>query len=109
VVPAQKRTSAAYQFFNRVCPTTPYLQERSPKETMNKIALHCAVWVLAFCAVLLISPAILIYCVPFGIEIVSDIAQLDYGPTAVLLFISTVGLLLAHRAAAAEAKFRWSD
>jgi len=72
---------------------------------------HCAVWGLAFCAMLLISPAIVIYGVPFAIGIVPDIAQLDCGliAAAVLLFIGAVGLLQAHRDTAAEAKMRWRD
>jgi len=77
--------------------------------TLN--VLNCAAWGLAFCAVLLISPAIVIYAVPFVIGIVSDIAQLDCGPiaVAVLLLIGAVGLVRAHRDAAAEARMRWCD
>jgi hypothetical protein len=76
---------------------------------VKKIALRCAAWGLAFCAVLLISPVILIYSVPIAIGIVSDVVRAGYGPIAVLLFISTVGLLRVHRAAAAEAMVRWRD
>ena len=72
---------------------------------------HCAVWGLAFCAVLLISPAIVIYAVPFAIGIASGIAQLDCGliAVAVFLFLGAVGLLRAHRDAAVEARVRWCD
>ena len=72
---------------------------------------NCVVWGLAFCTVLLISPAIVIYGVPLATGIVSGIAELDCGliAVAVLLFIGAAELLRGHRAAAAEAKIRWCD
>ena len=39
-----------------------------------KIVAHCAVWILAFCAVL-VSPAILIFGVPLMIGVGADIVQ----------------------------------
>jgi hypothetical protein len=72
---------------------------------------NCAVWGLALCVVLLISPVILVYGVPFATGIASDIAQVECGPiaVAVLLFIGVVGLLRAHWDAAAETMLRWQD
>jgi hypothetical protein len=52
----------------------------------KKVGRHCAVWGLAFCAVA-ISPVIIIYGVPFGIGVASDLVQVGYGPVVALPFV----------------------
>ena len=56
---------------------------------LKKIGRHCAVWGLAFCTVT-ISPVILIYSVPFGIGIVSDLVQASDGRVVALLLAGAV-------------------
>ena len=51
---------------------------------LTKIGFRCAVWMLAFCAVLL-SPVILIYGVPVAIGEVTDVTQAGLGPIATVL------------------------
>ena len=65
--------------------------------SLTKIALHGAVWVLAFCAVL-ISPAILIYSVPVVVGAVADIVQAGGGPIAAVLFASAAACLKFRKA-----------
>ena len=51
---------------------------------LAKIGFRCAVWMLAFCAVL-ISPVILIYGAPVAVGAVTDIMQAGLGPIATVL------------------------
>src|ERR1700693_1818262 len=54
-----------------------------------KIVAHCAVWVLALCAVL-ISPVILIFGVPLAIGVGTDLVETGAGPILAVLIASTV-------------------
>jgi hypothetical protein len=65
--------------------------------TLTKIALHSAVWVLAFCAVL-ISPVILIYSVPVVVGAVADVVQAGGGPIAAVLIASGAAYLMFRKA-----------
>jgi len=56
-----------------------------------KIVAHCAVWVLAFCAVL-VSPVILIFGVPLAIGVGTDIVQAGAAPLAAVFVAASVGL-----------------
>ena len=62
--------------------------------SLTKIALHGAVWVLAFCAVL-ISPVILIYSVPVVVGAVTDVVQAGAGPA---VFIASAACLMLRKA-----------
>jgi hypothetical protein len=64
----------------------------------TKIALHCAGWGVALCAVL-ISPVILVYSVPVAVGVVSDIVHAGGGPVVAGSIVSAV----AHRALALAA------
>jgi hypothetical protein len=57
-----------------------------------KFVAHCAVWVLAFCAVL-VSPVILIFAVPLAIGIGSDIVTTGAGPIAAIVLAGTLACL----------------
>jgi hypothetical protein len=54
-----------------------------------KVAAHCAVWVLAFCAVL-VSPVVLIFAVPFAIGFGSDVVAAGYAPLAAVLVAASL-------------------
>ena len=58
-----------------------------------KIVAHCAVWLLAFCAVL-ISPVILIFAVPLAIGIGADIVHYGAGPVAAVAMAATLASLM---------------
>ena len=71
--------------------------------TLDLLKKKIAVCGLACCAAL-ISPAILVYGVPFGFGIVSDIVQLSGGPIIpVDLIASPVAYLMLRRAPAPAA------
>src|SRR3954463_14687945 len=57
-----------------------------------KIFAHCAVWALAFCAVL-VSPVILIFGVPLAIGLGTDIVQAGAGPLAAVFIAAGITLL----------------
>ena len=60
-----------------------------------KVAAHCAVWVLAFFAIL-VSPVVLIFAVPFAIGIGGDIVAAGYAPAAaVFIAVSATALMLS--------------
>lgn len=61
-----------------------------------KIVAHCAVWFLAFCAVL-VSPVILIFCVPLAIGVTADVWEMGAGPLLAVLVASTLACLLASK------------
>jgi hypothetical protein len=65
--------------------------------SLTKIALHGAVWVLAFCAVL-ISPVIVIYSVPVLVGAVADVVQAGGGPIAAVLIASAAACLMFRKA-----------
>ena len=54
---------------------------------LMKIGFRCAMWMLAFCAVL-ISPVILIYGMPVLVGVVADVLQAGLGPIAAVLIAS---------------------
>ena len=61
-----------------------------------KIVAHCAVWFLAFCAVL-ISPVILIFCVPLAIGVTADVFEMGAGPLVAVLIASALACFLASK------------
>jgi hypothetical protein len=68
-----------------------------------KLVAHVAVWILAFCAVL-VSPVILIYGVPLAIGIGTEIVQAGAGPIAAVLIVGTASLMLCKAPVRASAK-----
>lgn len=66
-----------------------------------KIVAHCAVWVLAFCAVLA-SPVVLIFGVPLAIGIGADIVDSGAGPPMAVL-IATAAACIGLRRPSARA------
>ena len=62
-----------------------------------KIVAHCAVWVLAFCAVL-VSPVILIFGVPLAIGIGTDLVEAGAAPLAVVFVAAGVALFGLRKA-----------
>lgn len=61
-----------------------------------KLVAHCAVWVAAFCAVL-VSPVALIFAVPFAIGVGADIASAGYAPVAaVFVAAGATGVTLCN-------------
>jgi hypothetical protein len=61
-----------------------------------KVAAHCMVWVLAFCAVL-VSPVVLIFAVPFAIGVGSDIVAAGYAPIATVAVAGSAACLMLRR------------
>jgi hypothetical protein len=57
-----------------------------------KVAAHCGVWLLAFCA-MLVSPVILIFGVPLAIGVGTDIVQAGAAPFTGVLVAAGVTLL----------------
>jgi hypothetical protein len=68
-----------------------------------KVVAHCAVWVLAFFAVL-ISPIILIFGVPLAIGVGADVIDSGAGPLGAVLIAITVACLTMKRPMLASAK-----
>jgi hypothetical protein len=68
-----------------------------------KVVAHCAVWILAFCAVL-ISPVILIFGVPLAIGIGADVIDAGAGPLGAVLIASTLACLTIKGPMRASAK-----
>ena len=68
-----------------------------------KIVAHCAVWALAFCAVL-VSPVILIFGVPLVIGIGTDLVDAGAGPIAAVLIAGTLACLTLKAPMRASAK-----
>jgi hypothetical protein len=64
---------------------------------LKKIGLHLAVWVGAFCAVL-ISPVILLYTVPVAVVAVSDIVHAGGAAIAAGLIASAATCLMLRQA-----------
>jgi uncharacterized membrane protein YvlD (DUF360 family) len=62
-----------------------------------KIVAHCAVWVLAFCAVL-VSPVILIFGVPLAIGIGTDLVEAGAAPLAAVFVAAGVALFGLRKA-----------
>ena len=62
-----------------------------------KIVAHCAVWILAFCAVL-VSPVVLIFAVPLAIGLGTDFVQAGAAPLAAVFIASTVALFGLRKA-----------
>jgi len=62
-----------------------------------KIVAHCAVWVLAFCAVL-VSPVILIFGVPLASGMGTDLVQAGAAPLAAVFIAGSVGLFGLRKA-----------
>jgi hypothetical protein len=58
-----------------------------------KFAAHCAVWLLAFCAVL-VSPVVLILAVPFAIGIGSDVIAAGYAPLAAVVVAASLACVM---------------
>lgn len=62
-----------------------------------KIVAHCAVWVLAFCAVL-VSPVILIFGVPLMIGVGADVVQAGAAPLAAVFTAGSVAFFSLSKA-----------
>lgn len=57
-----------------------------------KIVAHCAVWILAFCAVL-VSPVLLIFGVPLAIGVGTDLVQTGAAPFLAVFLAATVAVV----------------